>query len=185
MGKIYIIRHCLAQGQSPDAPLTETGLKQAETLADFFKDIKIERILSSPFLRAIQSIEPLSIRESITIEIDERLSERLLSTRDLPDWYEKLQATFIDMDLKFDGGESSREAMDRIVTVVEDAFAQDADNILIVSHGNIISLLLKHYDQEVDFQSWQNLSNPDVFLLSVHLNGVMIERVWSSQNSES
>lgn len=106
MGKIYVIRHCLAQGQSLDAPLTQKGIEQANSLAEFFKDLKIDRIVSSPFLRAIQSIEPLSSRESMKIEVDERLSERLLSTRDFPDWYEKLQATFVDMDLKYDDGES-------------------------------------------------------------------------------
>lgn len=182
MGKIYVIRHCLAQGQSLDAPLTQKGIEQAESLADFFKGIKINRILSSPFLRAIQSIEPLSIRESMTIEIDERLSERRLSTRDLPDWYEKLQATFVDMDLKYDGGESSNEAMNRIVDVVKDAFARDVDNTLIVSHGNIISLLLKYYDMTIDFHCWKNLSNPDVYLLSPKHNEVTIERIWSSQH---
>ena len=35
MGKIYVIRHCLAQGQSLDAPLTQKGIEQAESLADF------------------------------------------------------------------------------------------------------------------------------------------------------
>lgn len=35
--------------------------------------------------------------KNIDIEVDERLSERILSARDLSDWYEKLQATFTDM----------------------------------------------------------------------------------------
>ncbi len=179
MGEIYIIRHCLAQGQSQDASLTQEGKKQAESLVDFFKDIKIDRILSSPFLRAIQSIEPLSTKNNITIEIEERLSERLLSTRDLPDWYEKLQATFIDLDLTFDGGESSKEAMNRIVNVVEEAFALNVASTVIVSHGNIISLLLKYYDKDVDFQNWKNLSNPDIFLLSKKHKNVIIERIWN------
>ncbi|KPN95919.1 histidine phosphatase family protein [Lysinibacillus sp. ZYM-1] len=178
MSKIYIIRHCLAEGQSPDAPLTQTGMKQAESLADFFKDITIHRILSSPFLRAVQSIESVSERKDIKVEIDKRLSERLLSTKDLPDWYEKLQATFLDMSLKFDGGESSKDAMERIVSVVEEVFARNVENTLIVSHGNIIALLLKHYNNDIDFQCWQKLSNPDVFLLQVEHNKVMIERVW-------
>ena len=42
MGEIYIIRHCLAQGLSQDASLTQEGKKQAESLVDFFKDIKID-----------------------------------------------------------------------------------------------------------------------------------------------
>ncbi len=46
---IYIIRHCAAQGQSSDCELTENGLKQAKSLAYFFNNVKIDRIISSPF----------------------------------------------------------------------------------------------------------------------------------------
>ncbi len=175
---IYVIRHCEAQGQSSDASLTEHGFHQAEVLVEFFADKKIDRIIASPFLRAIQTIEPLSTMDNINIEIDERLSERILSTRDLPDWYEKLQATFIDMELKFDGGESSNEAMERIVNVVEGILQSDAEQTIIVSHGNIITLLLKNYNSDVDFQFWTQLSNPDVFQLKVNAHEMTLERIW-------
>jgi len=175
---IYVIRHCEAKGQSSDASLTEQGFQQAEVLADFFADKKIDRIISSPFLRAIQTIEPLSTRENINIEMDERLSERILSTSDLPDWYEKLKATFTDMELKFEGGESSNEAMERIVNVVEETFKSKSEHTIIVSHGNIMTLLLKHYNSDVDFQLWTQLSNPDVFRLSVKDHEVTLERIW-------
>ncbi|MGG2083584.1 phosphoglycerate mutase family protein [Lysinibacillus pakistanensis] len=62
-GTIYVIRHCEAQGQSSDAHLTEKGCHQAEVLADFFADKEIKRIIASPFLRAIQTLEQLSARE--------------------------------------------------------------------------------------------------------------------------
>ncbi|MGE7997794.1 histidine phosphatase family protein [Lysinibacillus sp. NPDC093190] len=175
---IYVIRHCEAKGQSLDASLTEQGFHQAEVLAEFFTDKKIDRIIASPFLRAIQTIEPLSKRENINVEIDERLSERILSTRDLPDWYNKLQATFTDLDLKFDSGESSNEAMERIVNVVEETFKSESEHTIIVSHGNIITLLLKNYNSDVDFQFWTRLNNPDVFQLSIKDHEVTLERIW-------
>lgn len=36
MKRIYVIRHCEAQGQSSNAPLTERGQEQAKRLATFF-----------------------------------------------------------------------------------------------------------------------------------------------------
>lgn len=65
--------------------------------------------------------------KNIDIEVDERLSERILSARDLSDWYEKLQATFTDMTIRFDGGESNEEAMTPIVNVVEEIFRNEVD----------------------------------------------------------
>jgi len=175
---IYVIRHCEAKGQSSDASLTEQGFHQAEALAMFFADKKIDRIITSPFLRAIQTIEPLSTRGNINVEIDERLSERILGTSDLPDWYEKLRATFTDMELKFEGGESSNEAMERIVNVVEETIKSESEHTIIVSHGNIITLLLKNYQNDVDFQFWAQLRNPDVFRLRVKDHKMTLDRIW-------
>ncbi|MGG4041706.1 histidine phosphatase family protein [Bacillus smithii] len=59
----------------------------------------MEQVIFSPFLRAVQSVEPLCQKQNLKIEIDERLSERILSTDPLPDWLEKLKATFQDMEL--------------------------------------------------------------------------------------
>jgi 2,3-bisphosphoglycerate-dependent phosphoglycerate mutase len=163
---IYIIRHCEAKGQPPESSLTEKGQKQAQELARYFSNTHIDRIISSPFLRAIQTIEPLGKKRGIKIEKDERLAERTLSSGDLPDWLEKLEATYEDLDLKFEGGESSREAMDRIVQVVEEAYETEADNIVIVTHGNIMSLLIRYYQPSFGFEDWKNLGNPDVYRLS-------------------
>lgn len=179
--KIYIVRHCEAQGQPPESPLTEKGFTQAKNLSAFLSNINFDRILSSPFLRAIQSIEPLSKETNIKIDIDERLSERVLSTLDLPDWPEKLRATFHDFELKFEGGESSKEAMYRIVSVVEEAFKSEFENTIIVTHGNLMSLLLMNYDTSFNFDCWKNLSNPDVFVLNFINNEVNMEHIWREE----
>jgi len=179
--KIYIVRHCEAQGQPSESQLTEKGFNQAKYLSEFFSNIKIDRIISSPFLRAIQSVEPISNETNIKIEIDERLSERTLSTKDLPEWLKKLKATFDNLELKFEGGESSKEAMNRIVNVVDEVFKSETENTIIVTHGNLMSLLLKNYDNSFDFDCWKNLSNPDVFLLSYTNNEVNMERLWQEE----
>ncbi|MGE8035492.1 histidine phosphatase family protein [Lysinibacillus sp. NPDC093692] len=179
--RIYIVRHCEAQGQPPESQLTEKGLIQANYLSEFFSNREIDRIISSPFLRAIQSVAPIREETNIDIEIDERLSERTLSTTDLPDWFEKLKATFNDLELKFQGGESSKEAMSRIVTVVDEIFKSEAENTIIVTHGNLMSLLLMHYDNSFDFDCWNSLSNPDVFVLYYTNNEVNIERLWQEE----
>ncbi|MDY0406775.1 histidine phosphatase family protein [Virgibacillus sp. 179-BFC.A HS] len=177
--RIYIIRHCEAEGQSLKAPLTVNGLNQAAELANFFRNRKVERIISSPFTRAVQSIRPLGQRANINVEIDDRLSERVLSSVDLPDWFEKLKETFTDLDLKFEGGESSRKAMKRITEVVEEIFQSDSDNTVIVSHGNIISLLLKKYNPDFHFENWKALSNPDVFQIDDRNGQIVWKRIWN------
>lgn len=175
---IYMIRHCESSGQSPESQLTEEGFRQAKNLSGFFSNIKINRIISSPFLRAIQSVEPISEATNIKIEIEEHLSERILSETDLPDWLDKLESTFNDLELKFEGGESSKEAMSRIISVVDGVFNSEWANTIIVTHGNLMSLLLKKYDSSFNFDRWKSLSNPDVFILSYTNNKIHMERLW-------
>jgi 2,3-bisphosphoglycerate-dependent phosphoglycerate mutase len=176
--KIYIIRHCEAIGQPSESPLTEKGFNQALELSEFFSGIKVDKIVTSPYLRAVQTIEPLAKKLNIEIERDSRLTERVLSQGNLPDWMEKLHATFADLELKYDGGESSREAMNRIVEVVEEIKNSNAESAVVVTHGNIMSLLLKYYNKNIGFELWQGLSNPDVYRLqSVH-NVFHVERIW-------
>ena len=87
------------------------------------------------------------------------------------------------MDLKFDSGESSNEAMERIVNVVEESFNSEFEYTIIVSHGNIITLLLKNYNSDVDFQFWAELRNPDVIRLSVEDHEVTLERIWEENKT--
>ncbi|MEH7380989.1 histidine phosphatase family protein [Bacillus sp. JJ1533] len=174
---IYIIRHCKAEGQAPDAPLTEEGQKQAIDLVAFFENKKVDQIISSPFKRAMQTIEPLANELHIKIETNPQLAERVLSSINMPDWFEKLRATYEDFDLSYEGGESSQEAANRIIEVVDDVIKSDAANTIIVTHGGLMSLLLNHYDKNFGFEQWATLSNPDVYKLTID-HQMSLERIW-------
>ncbi|MBS4178327.1 histidine phosphatase family protein [Lederbergia citrea] len=178
MKKIYIIRHCEAEGQAAEAKLTDRGMNQAADLSEFFANKKVDRIISSPYKRAIKSVEPLANHLNLEIEIERKLSERVLSTKSFPDWFEKIRTTYDDLELKFEGGESSQEAMKRIIEVVEKVFNSEDENTVIVTHGNIMSLLLTYYVKDFGFEGWRNLSNPDIFLLRNDDKKITYERVW-------
>ncbi|XQY93072.1 histidine phosphatase family protein [Metabacillus sp. HB246100] len=180
-GKVYIVRHCEATGQAAEADLTEQGFKQAEELGEFFSNIKVDRIISSPFLRAIHSIENVSEMKNLQIEVDDRLRERVLSTKNLLDWYSKLKKTYDDVNLRFEGGESSQEAMDRIVSLFDEVRKEDSKHIIIVTHGNVMSLLLKHVKETFSFKDWEKLSNPDVYKIETVSHKVAVNRIWRGE----
>lgn len=162
---LYLVRHCQTSGQEPDAPLTPLGLEQAETLAAFLSERGIKRIVSSTHLRARQSVEPLAARLGLPVETDARLIERVLSTETLPDWRERLLATWADFDLTLPGGESSRTATTRGLAALDDALAADRLPVVVVAHGNLISLLLHALDGRPGYETWERLTNPDLFLI--------------------
>lgn len=176
--KIYVIRHCKATGQSENAPLTDQGFEQAKSLAHFLSKTGIERVICSPYLRAQQTIEPYVNWGNTPMELDRRLSERVLSTSNLDNWLGCLQRTFDDFDLSFDGGESSRQAMERAVEVVKEFESTESKCIAMVTHGNLMTLVLRHFNARFGFDEWAKLTNPDIFLVDVGENKPKVERVW-------
>jgi 2,3-bisphosphoglycerate-dependent phosphoglycerate mutase len=176
---LYVVRHCKAEGQEADAPLTPEGHVQANRLADALAGANIERIISSPYRRATESIAPLAQRLGLEVELDVRLVERALCAGSPPDWQERLRASFADPELAFEGGESSREAMQRAVAVVTELQRHSASRTVLVTHGNLMTLLLKHFDDSIGFAKWSALSNPDVYRVAL-TRPFPIERFWSS-----
>jgi 2,3-bisphosphoglycerate-dependent phosphoglycerate mutase len=177
--ELYIIRHCKATGQEVEAPLTPAGQDQARLLADRLAAAGIERIVTSHFVRARATVAPLAERLGLPVEVDERLGERVLAEGVLPDWLARLEQTFLDYDLRLPGGETSREAQARAVAALRDVIAGPARRVAICSHGNLIALLLAHFDPSFGFAQWQALSNPDVWQVTVASDGAArLTRIW-------
>jgi 2,3-bisphosphoglycerate-dependent phosphoglycerate mutase len=175
---IYLVRHCKAEGQPPESPLTSEGVAQTVQLAEKLARTGVQQIVSSPYVRAVESIRPFAVRLGLPVQTDPRLAERVLSSSHLPKWADALRDSFTDLDLRFEGGETSREAMSRAAAVVTDVLQSPLTTTVLVSHGNLIALLLKQFDPEVGFAHWQALSNPDLHLLTIRGSHCQIERIW-------
>jgi 2,3-bisphosphoglycerate-dependent phosphoglycerate mutase len=175
---IYLIRHAAATGQVPDAPLTSEGIAQADALAEFLSNVDVRQIVSSPFARAVNTIKPFSIRSNIEIKLDERLIEAALSTTGHPDWLDKLRDTFSDHTLSFVGGESSHAAATRAMAAINEALLSDTGPTAVVTHGRLLTLILKHFDPKYGFDEWQSFTTPDVFRIVIKADEHQVDRVW-------
>jgi len=80
-GTLRLLRHSTAgdrskwKGQDLKRPLTKKGRRQAEAIAHSLADAGIERILTSPYDRCLQTAEPLSRVTGAAIEISDVLAE--------------------------------------------------------------------------------------------------------------
>jgi 2,3-bisphosphoglycerate-dependent phosphoglycerate mutase len=193
---VYLVRHCHATGGGSDTALSEEGERQALALLEWFRvrGVPVRRIISSPLLRAVQSVTPLAHWADVPIEADERLRERVLSGTPLPDWREPTIASFADPDLCLEGGESGRQAADRASAVLEAALtlAQAAEAttegqsssegaIVLVTHGQPLTQLLGRFDPAFGFDAWLAMTNPDIYRLRFTPGTLpRPERVWQT-----
>jgi 2,3-bisphosphoglycerate-dependent phosphoglycerate mutase len=180
MKTLYLVRHCAAAGQAPGDPLTPEGRMQAEALADHLTPCGIRRIVSGPYRRAMETAAPLAARLGLVVETDDRLVERVLCAGGHPDWREMLRASFADPDRRYEGGESGREASERGVAVLHEVLEHPvaADGAtMIVTHGNLLALLLRRQDPAFGFDQWAAMTCPDVYRATVTVGRVAIERI--------
>jgi 2,3-bisphosphoglycerate-dependent phosphoglycerate mutase len=175
MEQLYLVRHCEAAGQAPDAPLTDAGRLQADALAAALPPQCVDQIICSPYERAVQSITPFAHRNGLPIRIDERLRERSLGSPDSADWRQALEASFEDLDRVFTDGESSRAAMKRGIAVINEIVG--ASKAMVVTHGNLMTLLLRSFDPSVGFAHWSRLTNPDVYHVRFTAHGSNVSRL--------
>jgi len=177
--QIYLVRHCESSGQASDSPLTATGFAQAQVLASFFDGLGVECLVSSSYTRAHQSILPLSSRLGLDIRLDPRLVERTLSGEPIENWREAIRSSFDDPDLCLPGGESCRTVMARGRAAIDHILAQPQQISVIATHGNMMTLILRSFDPSFGFNTWEGLSNPDVFSLVLRGSETAISRVWN------
>ena len=176
MQPLLLVRHAAASGQEPTAALTVESYRQAELLTDVLWPFEIERVVSSPFVRAVDSIAPFCERANLSLETDDRLAERVLSGQDLPDWRAHLRQSFDDPDYRLDGGESARTAQARGLAALHAVLAS-GERAVVVTHGNLLALLLQSIDPTFGYDRWAALSNPDVFLLHGEAGRRLAERL--------
>jgi 2,3-bisphosphoglycerate-dependent phosphoglycerate mutase len=176
--KLFLIRHCSALGQEPEAPLSSEGGQQAQELARFLAEYGITRIVSSPLRRAVESAQPLADLIQLPISIDERLAERRLGRVEDGDWLSALRRSFGDHSVCLEGGESSRDALQRGRMVVDEALAALPEGTAIFSHGNLLSLIAHSIDPALGYDFWVSLSNPDVFEVARAERELTLRRMW-------
>ncbi len=160
---IYVLRHCKATGQDFDAALTADGIKSAQQLVPVLAKLNIYHIYVSEMNRTYESIKPYLTKFQTPLTYDSRLNERILSDLPIDNWLTELKMTFSDFNYRIHNGETSLEAQQRILEVFKSIPVNE--HALIVTHRNIMSLLLNHFDKQFDFDEWKALKNPDLYAI--------------------
>lgn len=154
MKQIITIQHTQSEhhvngmvGSWTDWHLTEKGRLQAERIAGRLLPLlqgKGWALYSSDLLRAQETAAPLAQALGISPILRKELRERNLgpAVGKSVQWLREnleMQERTVD-DRLFRGAESRRDAWNRLLPLFEELMASEEENILLVSHGDLLSI---------------------------------------------
>lgn len=171
---VILIRHAepVAVGTAgvleDDRPLTDEGRAAARELAVELEGYEITAIYSSPYARAIETVNILAQRRGLGVHVLDDLRERRLSAEPIADWQVRLEAAWTDPELALPGGESGRDAQRRAVGMLDLLRVRhpDGGRLVLGSHGNLISLILHALEPGVDYAFHMAMPMPALYRLT-------------------
>ena len=161
MKNFYLIRHAQTDHNKElrftgitDIPISEDSFPKVEGVADFFKDIDVDKIYVSELSRTVQTVQPLIDQKGIkpivnpgvneadfgdyeTFTIEEILAKE-------PEFYENTKK--LRENYKFPNGESMQMAYNRhrdaFKKIVEET--KDGETVVIGTHGGFIKNVMSY-----------------------------------------
>ncbi len=162
MKTLYFMRHAQSEANRKDLlasrldfPLTEQGARDAEAIAAEFKAVAtVNRIVSSPLIRAQQTAKPFAEAFGLAAETDDRLTEQHLGLFS--------GMTYAELDKRPDymhdraqrwtwvppgGGESYEMIAERLKPFFESLETAPGQSILFVTHAVTLRLIRATLEQ--------------------------------------
>jgi len=184
---IYMVRH----GESPKIEnnersrwLTYKGWSDSKKITEMLRNEGIETFVSSPYRRAVLTIEELARSYDKEILVFEELLEIEFSNEDRimtdKEIYPIVKKMFNDPNYSLLGGESSSICMNRSVGVLEELIEKyKGQKIVIGTHGMVMTLMMRHFDSKYDFDFLLETSKPDIYKMEFD-NGQLTgtKRIW-------
>ena len=193
MTRILLIRHGennytqtgKLAGWTKGVHLNEIGRLQATTLADQLTSYPINYVYSSPLVRALETARPIAVAKNLNIRKCHQIGElrygqwqgkslKVLRRRKLWNQIQSRPAT-----ASFPGGESIRYAQIRAVGAVEKIVSRHPkDCIVLVSHADIIKMIVAHYlGLALDLYQRILINTASTTELDISYNGVKVIRI--------
>ena len=153
MTVVYFVRHAHSTYSENEynRPLSLKGLHDANRITDRLKNEEITAVLSSPYRRAIETVQGIADWNDTQVLIFDELKERTLAEGALEDFEAAINHVWDNPSFALEGGESNLDVQQRALPIFYAILAKYANSqIIIGTHGNIMTLLLNALTLRLD-----------------------------------
>lgn len=185
MTNLIFVRHAhsIYSQDELGRPLSEKGFIDAERVTEILTSYEIDKVISSPYKRAAQTVKGIAESFGKEIEVMEGFKERILSIEPVEDFPLAIFKLWEDDDFSWKGGESNKQAQKRgIEATIKILNELKGKTVVIGTHGNIMTLIMNYFDHRYDFTFWKNLDKPDIYQLTFEeFKLKKIKRLWKEE----
>jgi broad specificity phosphatase PhoE len=142
---LFVVRHGETKANeddidagSLDYPLTKKGVKEASFIAKALSELKVSAVYSSPVFRAVETAKILAAPHKLKVRTLEDLTEAKLKPKFVG---KKGRHHILTSPEAF--SETNEELMARIARAVETIKKEATGNVVVVSHGDVITAMLE------------------------------------------
>ncbi|MEK3930981.1 MULTISPECIES: histidine phosphatase family protein [Bacillus] len=184
---IYMVRHgesSKLEGSERTRGLTEKGSLDAHRVTDILKTEGIDTFISSPYKRAVLTIEKKANFYEKEILVYENLKECMFSSGDQvisdKEVYPLVKKMFSNPDFALMEGESYKDCQRRVVKVLKEILMDfQGQKIVIGTHGLVMTLMMNYFDKQYGFGFLIHTSKPDIYKLEFNDEQLLnVEKLW-------
>ncbi len=166
---LYFVRHAHST-YTPDEwgrPLSNKGQMDAERITQRLKKEDIQHVLSSPYKRAMQTVQGIADLIGKEVILDQGFRERKLASVPVEDFNKAIKKLWEEPSFSYEGGESNIDAKGRGVKATYRILEKyEGENVVIGTHGNIMVLIMNYFDSQYDVDFWRSLAMPDIYRMT-------------------
>lgn len=164
MGQVtvfYFVRHAQPNYENHNDELRELSLKGLEDrklVTDFLKDKQIDVVLSSPFLRAVDTVRDFAETYHLEIQTVDDFRERKVGDDWIDDFTAFCRRQWEDFSYKLPNGESLEEVQERNIAALKQVMdAYEGKNIVVGSHGTALSTIIHYFHPAFGYEAFERI----------------------------
>lgn len=185
---IYFVRHgdSPKEGDERTRGLTEQGILDAKRITSILIQEEVDTVVSSPYLRAIQTVEKVAQHIGKDVLVMEDLKERIFTSKNHrisdKELIPLLERSFSEPNYALEGGESNADCQKRAIRSIKELLENyRGKRVAIGTHGAVMTLVMQHFDSHYDLNFLHSTSKPDIYRMKFKENSLVdIKRLWGN-----
>ncbi len=192
MTTLYLIRHAQSDSAVRDdrtRPLTGEGMLDTRLITACLAERGIGHILSSPYVRTVQTITHLADTLHLPIETDEDFREREAGGWHGDHFLDFVRRQWLDFSYCVPGSESLARVQQRNVAALQRAMRKyPGETLAIATHGTAMGTILRHFQPSWGYENFMRILNVMPYVIRLELDGedtligmeeiLMVEKQW-------